>query len=859
MDKAKKKTIKRVISWIALAALVAGLAVMPLIARQEEEADGPVASILEATVQTGQVSTVLKGGGTLTAGKAKNVKLPSGVKIKEFLVENGQLVTEGTPVATVDRVSVMNAILSVEDTLEYLQSQIAAAKDDNVSGTIKATAGGKIKQVFAEAGDSVQNVMLTHGALAVLSLDGRMAVALERDMNLAAGDSTVVIFSDDTEVNGRVESNLNGKIIISIEDDDYAVGEEVTVETEDGDRIGKGELYVHNAWSATAFSGTVNKVYAKEDTEVNEGATLLTLKDTDYLGTMESLASLHREYEEQLQELFTMYESEVLTAPCDGMVSGVDEDSDFLLASVEGEDGWFVDLLSNETRNGAEKGWTVVKLSGGTEICDGTENCSAKGNHTEPECPKNVCTGKVDCPANADKHVNCYSQCKSSNTVGVCNNSVHKPDCISGCVSSKVIGACKSTVHKKDCIDGCTSSDDAAKCESNVHKPDCIGSCITSGGDKDCPATKHHHPNCIERCDKKETCQAVVHYSNCLTRCTKEETCTAECHKPDCYYAKLKYKGKAFWVWQAGPDGRLIGKWDTGTTYEFTMGPTGIQLTNPPKLATSTLITDGTITGSAKSGDVIMVWEAYNDKGESVKSGQPRYTNIPVSATIDPSKLQDQMKEEMEKMMQEAMAGLMGGISFGNFGSYGAFAGAGQTQAQLYDLNGNTLLTVTERDAMTLTIAIDEHDIAKVSLGQTADVKVTALKGEAFEAEVTEISNYGTNNGGSSKFTVELTMETDERMLAGMNATATIPMFTKMDVLTVPVAALVETVNGTVVYTALDPKTGDPASPVAVETGVSDGETVEILSGLKSGDKVYYSYYDVVELDHTAKTEYSFR
>ena len=363
MDKAKKKTIKRIVSWVALAVLVATLAVMPLLARQEQEADGPVASILEATAQTGQVSTFLKGGGTLEAGKAMNVKLPSGVKIKEFLVKNGETVTEGTPVATVDRVSVMNAILAVEDTMEYLQKEIGKANDDTVSGTIKATAGGRVKQVFAEKGDSVQDVMLTHGALAVLSLDGRMAVSLEKDTPLAAGDTVTVKLSDNKEVDGRVESNLDGTIIITVEDEKYPVGEAVTVTTVDGEEIGRGELYVHNAWHATAFSGTVNKVYAKEETEITAGNILLTLTDTDFEGTMQNLANLHREYEELLQDLFVMYDTEVLTAPCDGMVSGVDEDSPHLLAAVEGEEGWFVDLLSNETTNGAEKGWTVRLLS----------------------------------------------------------------------------------------------------------------------------------------------------------------------------------------------------------------------------------------------------------------------------------------------------------------------------------------------------------------------------------------------------------------------------------------------------------------------------------------------------------------
>ena len=131
-------------------------------------------------------------------------------------------------------------------------------------------------------------------------------------------------------------------------------------------------------------------------------------------------------------------------------------------------------------------------------------------------------------------------------------------------------------------------------------------------------------------------------------------------------------------------------------------------------------------------------------------------------------------------------------------------------------------------------------------------MKVTALKGQTFEAEVTKVGIRGTNSGGSSKFTVELTMDKAEDMLAGMSASAAIPMTTRLDVLTVPVAALYEVREKTVVYTALDEKTGKPAAPVEVETGLSDGETVEIRQGLSSGDSFYYSYYDTLELDNSA-------
>lgn len=836
MDKTKKKNIKRAVSWIALAALVVLLTVMPLLARQEQEADGPVASILEDTVKTGAVSMVLKGGGTLEAGKTMEVKLPSGVKVKEFLVENGQLVSEGDPVAVVDQVSVMNAIVSVRDTMTYLQKQLVKAKDDTVSGTIRATAGGLVKQVFVQRGDSVQDVMLEHGALAVLSLDGRMAVDLERKTDLAAGDSVTVKFPGGTEADGRVESNLNGLLIVTVEDEDYAVGQTVQLVTEAGKVLGSGELYVHNAWKATAFSGTVDTVYAKENTSVQEGATLLNLKDTDFEGTMQSLVNLHKEYEALMQELFVMYESEVLTAPCDGMVAGVDEDSPFLLAAVEAEQGWTIQLLSSES----------------PILCDGTDKdgttCKAEKPHHE-DCYYH-CTGLATCTAKPGEHdAECLALCTSAEKLEDCPNKVN---------------------HKKDCIGSCDSNKEAGKCPGEgAHKPDCIETCISSDGTKECPATGAHKEDCIKSCDKTETCPATKHhYSSCLTYCTGGLDCTAERHKESCEMANLIYYGYASHVWQVGIDG-LIVRQDT-TLYQLATGNSGWQVIAPTNTVDpAKLNKPGKIQGVTgfKPGDVVIEWTGYKD-GKEVKSGIFAYSYIPIEGSTgttdgiakDPSGMLQEAEKIMQDKLNEMMSSMMGALNFGNYASYGAFTGAGQTQqVELFDLEGDVLMTVTQQDVMTVTIAIDERDIAKVKPGQAADVQVTALKGETFQAEVTDISIFGTNNGGSSKYPVELTLQADERMLAGMNITAQIPLSTKMEVLTIPVAALVETETGTCVCTGLDPETGDPAMPVEVELGVSDGEVVEILSPLQAGDKIYYSYYNVLELDHTAKNEISFR
>jgi len=86
-----------------------------------------------------------------------------------------------------------------------------------------------------------------------------------------------------------------------------------------------------------------------------------------------------------------------------------------------------------------------------------------------------------------------------------------------------------------------------------------------------------------------------------------------------------------------------------------------------------------------------------------------------------------------------------------------------------------------------------------------------------------------------------------------MSAAAIMPL-AQQEVTLIPAAALAQQGAKTIVYTALDEE-GQPASPVEVTTGISDGTNVEILSGLTEGQKIYYSYYDTVELDTSAEAD----
>lgn len=204
--------------------------------------------------------------------------------------------------------------------------------------------------------------------------------------------------------------------------------------------------------------------------------------------------------------------------------------------------------------------------------------------------------------------------------------------------------------------------------------------------------------------------------------------------------------------------------------------------------------------------------------------------------------------------------GGIGGIDWSKI--RGAISGRGGTtgtqEEEAFEKAENYLCTVVPQEKMILTVSIDEQDIAELKTGMTADVTIDALPNQKFTGTVTEVSKFGASNGGSSKFEVKLELAYSEGMLPGMNAGATLVLENVEKILTVPVSALVERGSQTLIYTGFDAKTETLLNPVEVETGLSDGENVQILSGLSEGAAFWYSYYDQLEISNAVENRRPF-
>ena len=345
----KRRILITMISIVAVLAITGIVGVAALQRKVRQEFASAPGEVLSHTVSTGTISTVVSGSGSLTDVDLNAITVPEGVEITEVLVKANDTVAVGDILATVDMASVVSAMADLQAEIEALDEQISDAEDDEASNVVCAGVSGRVKAIFAEADDEVADVMYEHGALALLSLDGYMAVDIETDA-LAAGDSVKVQLSDGDRVIGTVEFVMGGVATILVSDNGPAYEEAVTVLGEDGKTLGEGTLYIHSPLRVTAYAGTMEAVKTSLNKTVSSTTKLFTLEDTAYSANYNSLLRTRSEKEEVLLQLLTIKRDGAVLASSPGSVYSVDyEEEGTAIATLSADEKMSVTISVDES------------------------------------------------------------------------------------------------------------------------------------------------------------------------------------------------------------------------------------------------------------------------------------------------------------------------------------------------------------------------------------------------------------------------------------------------------------------------------------------------------------------------------
>lgn len=326
LKKAKRRKRRKVIITVLILLALAGTGVFTAVRVLQEKVRTQFAAntveVKTYTAEVGRISSTVSGSGTLSYTGHEDITVPEGVEITQRLVEVGDSVGKGDVIATVDINSVLTALADAQDQLKSLDTQINSAKNDSVSSYLSSAVAGRVKKLYASAGDDVVDVMTKHGALAILSLDGLMKLEIEAD--LKAGEKVNVSVGEKSYA-GTVESSVAGKSTITLTDDGPAFQAKATVTREDGKKLGSGRLAVHNPIAVTGYAGTVSWVNVQENQQTYAGGALFTLTNTQYTANYDTLLRQRGEMEKTVSELIALMQTGSVRAAFSGIVTAVND------------------------------------------------------------------------------------------------------------------------------------------------------------------------------------------------------------------------------------------------------------------------------------------------------------------------------------------------------------------------------------------------------------------------------------------------------------------------------------------------------------------------------------------------------
>lgn len=145
---------------------------------------------------------------------------------------------------------------------------------------------------------------------------------------------------------------------------------------------------------------------------------------------------------------------------------------------------------------------------------------------------------------------------------------------------------------------------------------------------------------------------------------------------------------------------------------------------------------------------------------------------------------------------------------------------------------GSQIVEITDISSLKLTVSVPERDILKFKLNQDVSIKADIYGDRSFNGKVTNVSVQADK---SHNFKVQITVKNaQQELMAGMYGSVSLVNSKSITALAIPRKALVGSSKNPQVYVIRNGK----AVLTSFNAGTSDGEYIEVISGLSKTDKI---------------------
>ncbi len=335
----RKRPKKWVIIASVTAVLIVGGSVTTYAAFAKSKSAASTTTFRKVSAQTGTISTSVSGSGSVSDSSQLSLTAANAGTVDSLPIKQGDTVKAGQTIAHINSTASAQTVTQKQNQLASAQNDLAQAKQQLESLSIKAPAAGRVKSIVASSGDDLSTIKPL-GDLAVLSLSRSMTVSFTPSQTVKSGQAVTVTVSGGT-YSGTLSSatsagqssqggqsgqsgGSSGSTVATIASDVPTVGDAATVKL-NGTVIGTGKIQLTKSVSiSNSGNGSIAQVYVSENVLVDKGQTLFTLSSSSVQQQISSKQNAVTSAQNDLNDAKTNAAKDTITSPISGIVAELD-------------------------------------------------------------------------------------------------------------------------------------------------------------------------------------------------------------------------------------------------------------------------------------------------------------------------------------------------------------------------------------------------------------------------------------------------------------------------------------------------------------------------------------------------------